>query len=542
MKRSFLFICLLVLLHLGSKSQLTISGGTIFIGAGASIAVKGNVSSNVDITGNGKIVMNGTTPQDINMNGKNIPNLRIENTNNITLTGDVMVGKNLEFSTGKLILGGFNLLLSDSGFTSGHGNGNFVETNSTGQLRKAVSANLTNFILPTGSGLNYRPVFISTTGNYNNSIVGVQAKNTTHPKKPTRSSDFLNCYWKLNQTGITGVVRATGKYESDFTGAEAELRSITYTGDEWNLSSGNINTSFDTIGALINPGETDLYAMNRFVYLKNKVFLQGAYNTATGLMNDNLRTLASFPVTDPYRTAPYNTYFTHTNNTATETIQTPATVLGTQASSGNNIVDWIFIELRNTNTSPGNTIIQTRSALLQRDGDVVDVDGISPVYFKNVDAGNFTIAIRHRNHLGLSTDPSSTSGTLSEKTTTALVDMSIYTDAQLFGTATVNYTVVNGINMLYAGNVSGNGFVRYQGTNGPGATNVSDRVALLSDLGNNELNTLNTYQRGDVSMNGVTRYQGTNGPGANNVSDRVFILGTVLGNNEIQTRTEALPN
>jgi hypothetical protein len=163
---------------------------------------------------------------------------------------------------------------------------------------------------------------------------------------------------------------------------------------------------------------------------------------------------------------------------------------------------------------------------------VVDVDGISPVYFKNVDAGNFTIAIRHRNHLGLSTDPSSTSSTLSEKTTTALVDMSIYTDAQLFGTATVNYTVVNGINMLYAGNVSGNGFVRYQGTNGPGATNVSDRVALLSDLGNNELNTLNTYQRGDVSMNGVTRYQGTNGPGANNVSDRVFILGTVLGNND----------
>ena len=84
--------------------------------------------------------------------------------------------------------------------------------------------------------------------------------------------------------------------------------------------------------------------------------------------------------------------------------------------------------------------------------------------------------------------------------------------------------------------------VRYQGTNGPGATNVSDRVALLSDLGNNELNTLSTYQRGDVTMNGITRYQGTNGPGANNVSDRVFILGTVLGNNEIQTKTQALPN
>jgi hypothetical protein len=131
---------------------------------------------------------------------------------------------------------------------------------------------------------------------------------------------------------------------------------------------------------------------------------------------------------------------------------------------------------------------------------------------------------------------------LTENNTTALVDMTTATDAQLFGGANVNYAVVSGKNLLYAGNISGNGVVRYQGTNGPGATNVSDRVALLSDLGNNELNTLSTYQRGDVTMNGFTRYQGTNGPGANNVSDRVFILGTVLGNNEIQTKTQALPN
>jgi hypothetical protein len=542
MKRTLLFILLLILSQLSSKSQLAISGGSVFIGTGASIAVKGDLISNADISGNGRIILNGSSQQNINMNGRNIPNIRIENTNNIKLTGDFKVGKNVEFSTGKIILGEFSMLLSDSGFTTGHGSGNFIETNGAGQLRKSVTNNLTNFVLPTGSGSNYRPVFISTNGSYNNSIVAVQAKNTTHPNKPLGSTDFLNCYWKLNQSGIMGVVRASAKYDTDFTGTEAALRSITFAGSEWNLSDANINTSFDSIGARINPGETDLYAMNRFVFLKNKVFLQGAYNTATGLMNDNLRALASFPITDPYRISPYNGYFTHINNTATETIQTPAVTLGTQASANDNIVDWIFIELRNSNTSPGNTIIQTRSALLQRDGDVVDMDGVSPVYFKNVDAGNFTIAIRHRNHLGLSTDPSSGANALSEKTTTALVDMSIYTDAQLFGTANTNYAIVNGINLLYAGNVSGNGFVRYQGTNGPGATNVSDRVALLSDLGNNELNTLSTYQRGDVTMNGVTRYQGTNGPGANNVSDRVFILGTVLGNNEIQTRTEALPN
>ena len=35
--------------------------------------------------------------------------------------------------------------------------------------------------------------------------------------------------------------------------------------------------------------------------------------------------------------------------------------------------------------------------------------------------------------------------------------MTTATDAQLFGSTNVNYAVVNGKNMLYAGNVSGNG-------------------------------------------------------------------------------------
>ncbi|MFT3910570.1 MAG: hypothetical protein QM737_14185 [Ferruginibacter sp.] len=535
----------LLVASMETRAQLNINNAIFTVEAGAVVTVQGNLSSNADIGGGGRILMKGTTLQTMNMNGFSIPNLEIDNNANVSLTGEAKVGTSLLFTHGKIQTGNYNLTLSSVATTSGQGavnTSNYVETNGTGQLRKTLTANVTNFELPVGGSSFYEPVFITTNGTYGASAyAAAQAKGAAHPNKHPRSTDYLNCYWPVSQSGITGTLRATGKYTTHFVGVEADMRGVVYAGGDWNLANGNINTTADTAGSLIPLTGGDLYAMNRFVLLKDKVFLQGAYNTTTGLMNDNLRTLATFPTTDPYRSAPYNAYFTHTTNTVPETIASPATVLGVQPSTNNNIVDWVFIELRN-NVTPGNAIIQTRSALLQRDGDIVDIDGVSPVYFKNVDASNYTITVRHRNHLGLSTNPSAFTVDLNEKNSTPGIDMTTASGTQLLGVANTNYAVTSGKNLLYAGNVSGNGIVRYQGTNGPGATNVSDRIALLTDLGNNEINTLDTYQRGDVSMNGITRYQGTNGPGANNVSDRIFILGTVLGNNEIQTKAQVLPN
>lgn len=541
-----LVFSLLLMVSVGANAQLNINNAVFTIEAGAVVTVQGNLSSNTDVGGGGKILMKGTALQTMNMNGFSIPNLEIDNNANVALAGEARVGSSLLFTHGKIQLGTFNLTLSNVATTSGQGavsTSNYVETNGTGQLRKTLTANTLNFEMPVGGSTFYEPVFISTTGTYAASAyAAVQAKGTPHPNKHPRSTDFLNCYWPVSQSGISGSIRAAGKYTTHFVGIETDMRGAVYANGDWSLANANINTVFDTAGAFIPSTGGDLYAMNRFVLLKNKVFLQGAYNATTGLMNDNLRTLVSFPTTDPYRSAPYNAYFTQTANTIAEAIIAPATVLGVQPITNNNIVDWVFIELRNATVSPGNAIVQTRSALLQKDGDIVDIDGVSPVYFKNVDPTNYTIAVRHRNHLGLSTDPAGLVVALNERNPTTTVDLTTATDAQLYGVANTNFAVISGKNLLYAGNVSGNGFVRYQGTNGPGATNVSDRVALLSDLGNNEINTLSTYQRGDVTMNGVTRYQGTNGPGANNVSDRIFILGTVLGNNEIITKTQLLPN
>ncbi len=128
--------------------------------------------------------------------------------------------------------------------------------------------------------------------------------------------------------------------------------------------------------------------------LSIKVFLEGPFN-GSNLMNDNLRNLNLIPQTEPYTDL---TGFAHVNGGGNEVTNTA--VLGI---TGNNaIVDWLFLELR-AEASPL-TVSGTRSALLQADGDVVDIDGVSPVQFGALPVGNYFITVRHRNHLTIKTD------------------------------------------------------------------------------------------------------------------------------------------
>lgn len=127
--------------------------------------------------------------------------------------------------------------------------------------------------------------------------------------------------------------------------------------------------------------------------LRMRVFLQGPYNTATGWMNDGLRSAGVLPASEPFTALGY----THVNGGGGETVQN-----GVFATTGRNaIVDWIWVELRSA-ANP-TQVVATRSALLQRDGDVVDMDGVTPVEFRNSAEGAYYVAIRHRNHLGFRT-------------------------------------------------------------------------------------------------------------------------------------------
>ncbi len=125
------------------------------------------------------------------------------------------------------------------------------------------------------------------------------------------------------------------------------------------------------------------------VEVQVKVFLQGAYTGS--LMTNDLNSYDLVPLLEPYHAAGVLP-----NPSAA---MTSPNVLHTTGNDA--IVDWVVIELRDKNDA--SLVRAQRAALLQRDGDVVDVDGISPLVFRNVLADDYYIAVKHRNHLSVMT-------------------------------------------------------------------------------------------------------------------------------------------
>jgi len=128
------------------------------------------------------------------------------------------------------------------------------------------------------------------------------------------------------------------------------------------------------------------------ILVRLKASIEGAYETSTNLMTDNFRMQLS--TTEPFTSLG----FTHTGDGGGETFNPMILV-----TTGNDaIMDWAFIELRIA-AAPQLAPIATRAALVQRDGDIVDMDGISPVEFGNI-PDDYYIAVKMRNHLGVMTD------------------------------------------------------------------------------------------------------------------------------------------
>ena len=135
-------------------------------------------------------------------------------------------------------------------------------------------------------------------------------------------------------------------------------------------------------------------------------------NDGTPLMTDYLRSSPYtseryIPNSDPYSIATEYTgfilpYYNHVGNgslAANTIITSPDDVF--EVFGRDAIVDWVFVELRASYES--NSIVATRAALLQRDGDIVAIDGHSPLHFDEVAPNDYYVAVRHRNHLGILT-------------------------------------------------------------------------------------------------------------------------------------------
>lgn len=244
------------------------------------------------------------------------------------------------------------------------------------------------------------------------------------------------------------------------------------------------------------------------VLVAAKAFLQGALSTTTSpytinvdnLMRDDLRVLGVLPTNEPYTALGFS------GVTSGGTVTTAFDISGTDA-----IVDWVLVELRSASNAA--TVIARRVGLIQRDGDIVEIDGVSPLAIP-VAAGSYFVSIRHRNHTGVMT-----SGLVSLNEVATTLDFS----TGLLATFGTNAQVsLGGKSALMAGNTNSDGTIIAQGPS-------SDRTFVVARIIGEPTNTASVttfilpgYDSADTNMNGSAIAQGIG-------SDNTYILNVILG-------------
>ncbi|TAK34078.1 MAG: hypothetical protein EPO28_16490 [Saprospiraceae bacterium] len=248
------------------------------------------------------------------------------------------------------------------------------------------------------------------------------------------------------------------------------------------------------------------------IHLAIKVNLQGAHigNSPTDtLMRDDLRTKGLIPLNEPYTAM--SPKFKHYGGGGGEVIADSAGILG--VTGANAIVDWVFVELRGSLNL--DSIYYTRSALVQRDGDVVDVDGLSTLSFPTANAGSFYVVVRHRNHLGVMT---------AEALDLSPIVQSVdFTDDAFLNNGTYAQIDLNGKMAMWAGDLNADGRSIYQG---PGNDVLTLFSTVVTDQGNTGFiaNYISSgYLGADINLDGRAIYQG---PG----NDRALVLFNVVLN------------
>ncbi|MBQ4820917.1 matrixin family metalloprotease [Aquimarina sp. MMG016] len=368
--------------------------------------------------------------------------LSVSNANIADLTGiEAFV------ALGELVLTGNNLTALD------------LSNNTSLGLLSAADNNISTFNL--GTNTNYEAIVLS-----NNNLTAFDASNLS-----------VLSSLQLNNNPITVLDLSASTALQTFQCSNCDLSSL-------NVQNGN-NTDMVTFDILGNPNLTCVIVDDAAYSTTNwtnidvqttfsetscitdyavaiKAYVQGAaLNPNEGeesLLRDDLRVAGLIPTTSPY----------------TDALTCDATVFD---STGNDaIVDWVWVELRDQNDVT--VVIAGQSALLQRDGDIVAVDGVSDVAF-SIEADDYYVLITHRNHLGIRS-----ANTVSLSATTAILDLTTDTSLILGGTNAVT-EIRNGTYAMLAGDGDANGQIQN--------TDINTVITLLGGSG---------YSDADMDMNG----------------------------------------
>jgi len=497
------------------------AGATLYVEGGIHNTASGTIDNDGTIEVKGNFLNQGTydnaQPNTLkfsgNVNSDVTPGTAVfhnvivqkDATFNVNLLGNMTVNNNLDFASAgssKITTNNFDVKLGSTATVTGHDADEYVATTGTGMMEKAVTANGT-FTFPVGDATNYSPLASTYTGSgYTAAKIRAKANDLVHPNKPADATEFITRYWDVDASGITGYSNTlTGTYiPADLTlgggGTAAQVKGAVYDATEWSYAAATAGTNIVT-GSTNDP-VADFTGTNFFGRANIIAYLQGAYNTTTGVMSTTYSTNATIEalmLTSPYTDAPIETV--------------------TDVPAG--VTDWVKLELRDPNSPT--TVLGKKSAFIKSDGSIVDVDGTSLPRIKN---GNPTsiVAVVHRTHLSIRTpntgidvvNPSSPHNF-------SLDTLNAYRNPAFNGNPNMKFNPTTSKYIMWAANGNSNTTARFSGP-------ANDRDYLLNTiLGGNPTTIINnTYSTGDYNMNGTVRFSGP-------ANDRDYLLNTVLGGN-----------
>lgn len=279
---------------------------------------------------------------------------------------------------------------------------------------------------------------------------------------------------------------------------------ITYLGLATVLNYIDVYSAFVNTSSI--PAGTPGFDCAQIVNLK--AFLQGSmFETASNdLMRDDLRLQNLIPLMEPY-TDFGNTNLRFQRNDFVTNETTTTEVLSKVGNDA--IVDWVFVELRDPDDK--SIVLHTKSALIQRDGDVVDSNfGDTFLSLYNLDKTSYYIAIKHRNHLGVMTaNPIPIIGGVLSFDFTVNNGAALYNLDPMYEGFEQN-DLLNGKFALWAGNCNVDNKVKYSGL-------LNDQSAIFNKIINTEGNVFSNYNydllrpvyfNEDVNMDGKVKYRG----------------------------------
>ena len=507
-----------------------VSGGTI--NNQGILEVQGDFDNAATYTGTADTVrFSGSANSQVTSNGAVFGTVLIEKdaTKNVVLVDQATVGAELEFvnDDNKVLIGDNDLVLQDGASFDSFDDNEFVVTDGAGYVKIQGIANGDSETYPVGgSNTRYNPIALSGNAGNTTDEYGINANDyflSEGMTGDTLDETVVDASWVLIEGTAGGMdidVTPSWFLAHETMNFDADSSAVgLHNGDGWDLApadfgaaNGGEPNSRDKLGvseegvlAVSGAGDGIVPPAIQGVKVELKAFLAGPY--AAGVMSDALRANPNdlIPLIEPYAGSPYN--YVHTLYGGDEPVAQYSDFAS--GGAGNEVVDWVLVEVRDIADST--TVIASKSALIQKDGDIVDVDGQSTLFIPGVAAGDYIVSVNHRNHLGVRTPVSLSL----DNVTPAAYDFTTaadqaYTDGSIENAA--QRDMGDGNFALWDGDANQDDLVSYN-------VGFSDRIQILLEVGFSTPNQVLTdvYNRADVQMNTDVAY---------NVgfSDRISVL------------------